>query len=232
MTVIAFPTEFEAQGLLTRMKQVTAHTEIPEVPYYTGEVGSKQVNVVITGMGPELSRRRMSTYLDHRPTTVFILAGFAGALTDSVYRGQILVARDYSNPDLVNYMRLVPGFDIARVHPVAEPVSTAAEKRSLGLTTGCQMVDMETAYLSELAAERQIEFIAVRAISDLVNEDLPQDILERGYDIEAGKTTPVRMSLYLITNLRRVKALKEFIKPLYEVRDQLGQFLCAFIEDL
>ncbi len=232
MTVIAFPTEFEAQGLLLRMQNVSTHNDIEGVPYRTGLVGDKEVCIVVTGMGPEQSQRRMAIFLAQFKTELFILAGFAGALTESVHRGQILVAKDYSNPDLINYIRLVPGFDIARVHPVEEPVTTAAEKRALGLKTGCQMVDMETAYLSELAAQMRVEFMAVRAISDLVNEDLPQDVLDRGYDLEESKTTPAKMVLYLITNPRRVKALKEFVKPLYEVRDQLGNFLCNLVRDL
>jgi hypothetical protein len=46
------------------------------------------------------------------------------------------------------------------------------------------------------------------------------------------KTTPARMALYLITNPRRIKALKEFVKPLPEVRDRLGDFVYTVVEDL
>jgi nucleoside phosphorylase len=232
MIVVAFPTEFEARGFLKKLQKVSSHSRVPDVTFYSGYIGNKQVAVVITGMGPEQSQSRMRTFLGYVETKVLILAGFAGALTDSVYRGQILVAQDYSNAELINYIRLIPGFDIARVHTVSEPVTTGAEKRALGLQTGCQMVDMETAYLSDLAAQMDVEFMAVRAISDLVNEDLPQDVLDHGYDLEASKTTPARMALYLITNPRRIKALKEFVKPLPEVRDRLGDFVYTVVEDL
>jgi len=232
MIVLAFPTQFEAQGLLRRLDRVRVQRDIPGLDYQSGFVGKREIVVMVTGMGPEQSMRQMNRFIEAKEVQVIILAGFAGALTESVHRGQILIARDYSNEALINYIRLVPGFDIASVHPVAEPVTLAEEKRKLGEETGCQMVDMETAYLSDLAARHQIEFMSIRAISDLVHEDLPQDVLDNGYDYEASKTTPGKMAFYLLTNPKRIRALKEFVKPLPQVRDGLGDFLYSLIEEL
>lgn len=231
MTVL-FPTLFEAQGLIKRLKSLKKHNSIPGVPIYTGKIEKKSVMVAIIGIGPEMSVKNTQKLFQQHPSPIVILAGFAGALTEDVTKGQILIARDYSNMALINYIRLVPGFDIASVHPVKQTIATANEKRHLGLETGCQMVDMETAYLSNLLVGLGVEFMSVRTISDLVNEDIPQDVLENGYDMVESKTTPVKMAKYLIFNPGRIKALREFLAPLPEIRDDLGKFLQDVIEEV
>ncbi len=51
-------------------------------------------------------------------------------------------------------------------------IEHAAEKRTLASTTGAIALDMESAAIADAAADARIAYLPVRAISDLVNEDL------------------------------------------------------------
>ncbi len=230
MLVLAFPTEFEAQDLLKLLEKKEKRV-VEGVTCFAGYVESRPVLVPIIGVGPAAATYSTEIILKNVEFKIFILAGFAGAITSELERSQILIVKDYSSDSLINYLKLVPGFDIGRVHPVMEVVSTAEEKQRLGQETGCQMVDMETAYVAHMVASAGFEFLGVRAISDLMDEDLPNEALSCGYDQEKSKTTPFKMLRFLARNPKQIKPLKEFISPLPEVRKHLTEFLVTLIKE-
>ncbi|MEM1156755.1 MAG: hypothetical protein AAF649_04490 [Verrucomicrobiota bacterium] len=230
MLVIAFPTEFEAHDLLKLVEKKEKRV-IDGVTCFAGYVEERAVMIPIIGIGPTAASYCTEALLKNLQIKVFILAGFAGAITPELERGQILVIKDYSAQSLINYLKLVPGFDIGQVHPVMEVVSSAEEKKRLGEETGCQMVDMETAYVAHMVASAGIEFLGVRAISDLVDEDIPNDALAAGYDHEKSKTTPFKMFGFLARHPKQIKPLKEFVSPLPEVRKKLTDFVVTLIKE-
>jgi nucleoside phosphorylase len=230
MVLVGFPTEYEAHDFLHAMKGRHRHA-LEEGQYYTGKVVETEVAVLITGIGPVRAVSRTTEFLSKVRGNIFILGGFAGALTEALQRGQVLIVRDYSSSQTINYLRLLPGFDIAQVHPVTELAATAEEKRRLGRESGAQIVDMETAYLANLVVQRGLEFMSVRAVSDLVGEDLPADVLQEGYDYVAAKTTPGRLVKFLFMNPSRIKALRDFMAPLPGVRKKLTDFMLMAVQE-
>ncbi|MGF1679402.1 MAG: hypothetical protein ACFCUX_09430 [Candidatus Methylacidiphilales bacterium] len=230
MVVVAFPTLFEAEDLIKALQKREKRI-IEGVSCFAGYIGETAVLLPIVGIGPEASVASTRIVLEKMDVKIFMLAGFAGAITSELSRGQIVIVQDYSSPHVINYLKLIPGFDIARVHPVTQVVDTASEKQRLGRETGCQIVDMETAYLSNLLAEHRINFLCIRAISDLVDEDVPNDVLECGYDQVQSRTTPVKLLGFLVTHPQRIQPLQKFLKPLPEVRKNLTDFLITIIKE-
>jgi nucleoside phosphorylase len=228
MIIVAFPTEYEAQDLIKQLESKEKRV-LDGVTCFAGYISSRPVFIPILGIGPEAASASTKIVLRRIEPKIFILAGYAGGITSEVTRGQILIARDYSSQNIINYLKLVPGFDIGSVHPVNDVVVSAAEKKRLGEETGCQMVDMETAYVSNLVAEAGIEFLGIRAISDLVDEDVPNDVLECGYDQVHSRTTPVKLLGFLVLHPKRIQPLKDFLKPLPAVRRKLTDFLVTII---
>ena len=56
---------------------------------------------------------------------------------------------------------------------VSEPVVTSVQKQQLADSTACSAVDMESLAVARVALARNIPFIAVRAIADEADQDLP-----------------------------------------------------------
>ncbi len=54
-------------------------------------------------------------------------------------------------------------------------VSRAYEKQEIAKRTGAIGLDMESAAVGQMAEEKKIPFVVVRAISDLMDEDLPEE---------------------------------------------------------
>jgi len=231
MIAVLFPTEYEAKDLLGMLtKRVTRVVDGTTV--HEGVLGRASVVVGIIGMGPELAGRGTTAVLKHYEVGQVILSGFAGALSPQLQRGQIIIVQDYSSDALINYLRLLPGFDIAKVYPSSTVVSTAEHKQAIGREFNCQIVDMETDAVARAVLPFCLEFLSIRGVSDLATEDIPSDVLSQGYNMHTGRTSPLRLITHLAFNRNRIKAFKEFLAPLPGVRAKLTAFVVQVIKEL
>lgn len=230
MIAVGFPTQYEASDFLAAL---SGSKPIDGAPIFarTGKIGEQEVAVGILGIGAEHAPKNALALLKVAPSHTFLLAGFAGALIPELQRGHILLAQGYSSEDMVNFIRALPGFDIARLHSSPTLISTAAEKARLARETECQMVDMETSFIAQAIRPMGIDLVSIRAISDLSNEDLPAELLSKGYDYASAQATPIKMAFHLALRPGEIKKLKAFLDPLPAVRKKLTAFLVDLIKD-
>lgn len=167
----------------------------PFVPYEFDEAGARrefdlfranlkgnQITVLLTGMGAENARKAMRdvSWEDH---DVLISTGLAGALDSRLKVADIVVARatrvvdgkssvesDYA----LREFAVAAGARAVDAFLTSEKiVATAVEKEEL-VPVG-SAVEMESSYVLEAAAKHQVPAVALRAISDAADEDLPVD---------------------------------------------------------
>ena len=156
--------------------------------------GSREYWIVRTGMGLENATQAAVRVLRHQSFCLAVSTGFACALI-AVDVGALLAGYDVAlargqGAD-VSPMIAVPGIErevvvelvkhgasfghIGRFVSTDRVVTSAAEKRRFAQVTGAIGLDMESAALAAEAHRAQVPFVVVRAVSDLVDEDLPLD---------------------------------------------------------
>ncbi|NJK90663.1 MAG: hypothetical protein HC904_01805 [Blastochloris sp.] len=113
MITFVIPTKFEAEDLLASLAD-RSRADVEDVECYLGRVKEVSVQVILCGIGPRRAAESVTKAFAVRPPSLVIVAGFAGGLSTQLERGQILVAAGYSSGDLINYLKLIPGFDIGR----------------------------------------------------------------------------------------------------------------------
>lgn len=104
---------------------------------------------------------------------------------------------------------------------------TRAEKKSLWEQTGAIAVDMETAGAIRVAARHNVPWLAVRAISDSANEDMPLDfntLANANGDPDIG-----RVILVTLTHPWKIPALIRLGSRSSLAAQNLALFLEAFI---
>jgi nucleoside phosphorylase len=231
MTGVLFPSKYEAEDLLALLKDKDS-VRIQDLELTKGSLNGVEVFVAIVGIGGVHAARRTRLALDHVPFNNIILAGFAGGLSLSLEVGQILVAQGVSDAELINFLKVIPNFGIAKIHTTSQVVATAAEKAALAEKTGCHAVDMELASVYAVVKESSVDFLCVRVISDHARQDIPAKMLRHGYNPNTGLTDAPRMAKYLITHPWEIMKLKEFMAPLPEVRKKLTHFLVEVLGEL
>ncbi len=150
----------------------------------TGPDYDIRVAMVEAGTGPERAARATQALIDaHTPNWV-ISAGFSGALRSDLKIGDLVIGDsivDREGDELKIDVRMAAdaerGWHVGRLLMVEEIVRTVAEKQQLAEQTGAMAVDLESLAVARTCAETRTRFIAVRAISDDLSQDLPPEVL-------------------------------------------------------
>jgi nucleoside phosphorylase len=151
-----------------------------------------------------------------------ISTGLCGALDPALRLGDVVVS---GNAHIETRAPFVRG----AVHTIAHVAVTAAEKRTLRNQTGSIAVDMESAAVERKAAEWNVPYLSIRAVSDRAGDTLPLDF--NRYRNARGDFSRTRIALAAIARPFTVMPqLMEFDRNCRRAVDALGDFLadCRF----
>jgi adenosylhomocysteine nucleosidase len=138
----------------------------PRYHYYERD----NVIVVCGGIGTQCAREAAETVTTFRQPTVLISAGLAGALDESLAVGSVVFPTKVLRDDDGQTFTIDGGAGtLVSVRSVMGP----ARKRVLAQKYSARAVDMEAAAVAEVAKAKGVRFLAVKAISDEVDFELP-----------------------------------------------------------
>ena len=134
------------------------------------------IDALVRCMGPGPAHARAATEaLLAAGAETLVSFGVAGALDARLKSGDLVVATMAIAEDGTRYLAEIRQFGIrGAILSRAAPVATIAEKKRLFDATGAIAVDMETADIAAVAAAAGRPFIAVRAICDTADRDVPR----------------------------------------------------------
>ncbi|NUQ61988.1 MAG: hypothetical protein HUU20_05845 [Pirellulales bacterium] len=211
---------------------------------FTAKAGGyrgRSIVVFRSGVGSVAAGRAAEAMIaGHEPKWI-ISAGFAGGLADGIQHGDVIMADeliDASGQRLRVDLRVdseslakTPGVHVGRLLTVDEVVRLPAEKRSLAAQHHALAVDMESFAVAGVCRERQVKFLAVRIVTDAVDEQLPPD-LER---LLRQNTRLAKLGAVVGTVWNRpgsVKDMWQLKETALVASDRLAKFLAATIEQL
>ncbi len=174
--------------------------------------------VTLCGMGAQAAQHAAAELINQHSVTALISFGVAGALDahlrpgDLVVPKSIIAERTYiTDINLrTNLMRCLHGSlnvidgELAVSRQV---VTTEQEKLALAARTGACAVDMESSAIAEVAADSNVSFLAVRAITDPVQYSPPAVLLSALH--ADGRVKPLSLMMLL---LRRQVRLAELLR--------------------
>lgn len=237
---LVFALAIESGGLQDLLDGLLA-TRAGELTFRHGGLAGRGVTIVESGVGPQRAAAGTEALIaGHQPAWV-ISAGFAGGLDERLRLNDIVMAESVVNTDggrLSLDLKISPqevartaGLHVGRLLTVDRIVSTAQQKRSLAADHGALAVDMETYGVAEICRRHKVRFLAVRVISDTVDDELPPD-LERL--VEPGSLAR-RIGAVAGTLWRRPSSVKDMLQlkqRALEASDRLAAFLAGVISQL
>jgi adenosylhomocysteine nucleosidase len=156
-----------------------------------------------------------------------ISAGFAGALEKELRVGHLLVADNFSSPQLLTSPRLDLADDetfVGKLTTATRMIHSTAERESLAKKTGAAAVDMETEVIAKVCADHQLPMLSLRAISDTASAPFPAPphLL---FDVEKQKTDFARLASHVLVRPGVVSKLSAFREQIAVARKSLTSAL-------
>lgn len=184
--------------------------------------------LVCGGVGPRNAERATRDLLAAGHPSLVVSAGVAGGLNPSLKIGDVILAG--SIIDEASGQRFHPGPDFTghglrfTFLSVSRMIASTADKRSLAAKYGADAVDMESAAIAKVCAEKGVPFAGVRAISDTADEVLPEAIA--GFFDADGRLRVGRV----IAALAKTPSLLKALRRLQAQTARAGESLRSFLE--
>jgi len=211
---------------------------------YFAEIGGAEVGVVLTGAGSRQAALAVSKVSWGEPDTMqfCISSGLAGALKPDYRVGQVLAARTIvaesapagasgrmmeSSAALVSFAAECGAILVDRFYSAERAIATAHEKRHLAESSGCDAVEMESFQVLFKARTDGIPAVAIRSISDAVDEDMPLDMNE--VFTERGEVSIPRVLGQVALRPQSLPGLVRLGRNSKQAAESLAKFLDCYI---
>ncbi|MGB2677407.1 MAG: hypothetical protein WAN12_10035 [Candidatus Acidiferrum sp.] len=202
--------------------------------WYSCRIDDLQLDVYLTGVGWKGARTFLSSLLKEKPD-LCISSGLAGGLKPELKSGEIVVAREAllvnggkkfrSRPLLVNLAEETGATPVNLFLTNTQVICQAKSKRFM--SEFGDVVEMESFHVLTRAREKQVPALAIRAISDTVEEDLPLDF---GWSMGGdGQIHYGKLLLQVGRRPHKIPAMIGFGKRSEKAAQNLADFLDKYI---
>lgn len=176
-------------GIVAALPEETSTLTARKIGRGCCEFIAPDILLALSGAGPENAKTAAELLLT-RGAGRLLSWGCAAALSEDLTPGDLtlvntLVSEGNETLDIQSTWQvearrilreLLTGAHCVRLAESATIVVSASDKRTLQQRTDASVVDMETVAIAKVARQRNVPFLAIRAIADPVDMDLPQAV--------------------------------------------------------
>ncbi len=193
--------------------------------------GDQRTTVLHTGVGAKICRDRIEKFLDAGSYRFLISSGFAGGVDPSLGVGDLLVAENYSDPRLLAEAREFLFARVGKLATVDRVIETTTEREKFAREEGALAVDMETKWIAEACARRQLPMLSLRAISDTAAAPFPAPPAVL-FNQTRQKTEPLALASYLARHPGGIMRLARFARQVASARRSLTSALAILVREV
>jgi nucleoside phosphorylase len=196
-----------------------------------GTIGHRSIEVIHTGAGERICRRRIGKFLENQQFDFLISAGFAGSLNHELQVNDLLVATNFSTVDLKHASLSNVSIYPANLLTVPALIDSSAERERIARESGASAVDMETEFIARACAVHGIPLLSLRVITDTPTQPFPAppSVL---FDIQRQRTHIALLASFFLAHPKRVPALVRFARRIARARKTLSNALVRIVPDL
>lgn len=214
--------------------------------FHQGVLAGRPVVVGASGMGPERAHRAAATLIEGFGPCCLLIAGFAAGLREEIQLGNVVVASallDGTTPGRQPERLLPRPVLMAATDAIVLPdvclhrgeiltlnaIATAsAGKREIAAgNLSAIAADMESAGAAMAAEERGVPWLAVRAVTDALNDDFPLNFQQ--YIGSDGEVRRARVMLAVMARPWKIPALARLGRRSSLAARNLAMFVESFV---
>src|SRR3984893_10497910 len=233
MIAITFALPAESSALISRLREKTRALCDGE-KIIQGKIDNESVAIFHTGVGRKSCEHKIDNLLRGEHPDFLISSGFAGSAHEDLQVGDLVLAENFSDPELLSMARQLlaaRNLRVIKLFSSTSIVDSVAERNEIAGAYGADAVDMETETIAQACAARGIRMLSLRVISDSVHEPFPAPsrIL---FDIERQRTDFAKFIPYLIRHPAAVWHLIRFSRQISRAREALTDAIVALVRGL
>lgn len=190
-----------------------------------------KITVLHTGVGEKSCRERIGPFLESKRFDLLISSGFAGGVDPSLGVGDLLLADNFSNPDSLARADDILLAQTARLVTADRVIESAAARRQFAREQSAAAVDMETKWIAEACAAKDVPLLSLRAISDTAAAPFPAPASAL-FDLARQRTDARKLGGYLLKNPAGIVRLLRFARQISLARASLTSALTILVREL
>ena len=230
---ITFALPVESSNFVSRLSGKT--TVNPKgINAIRGRIGDNEVEIVHTGVGEAICQDRIENFLRAQNFDFLISSGFAGAVREDLQAGDLMLAENFSEPELLLTAKKIlqtRAVHAGRLFTSATMIDSEAERVAIAEADGASAIDMETKSIANACSARGIALLSLRVISDSLRDPLPAppDVL---FDIERQRTPFLRLATYAVKKPAVLVHLLRFQRQVAKARETLSDAIVTLVSRL
>lgn len=227
MIGITFALMSESIDLIRQLPQVEKMYDVR-----LGKIGDREVAVIHTGVGSTNCNERVELLI-HKARPEFVIScGFAGALSEQLQVGDLILAENFSDPALLGLAADIlrdRNVRTKRLFTSATVIDSVSQRNEIAASSGAAAVDMETGSIVATCKAHGVPLLSLRAITDTPKAPFPApaDVL---FDIERQRTNFLGLLSYVSRHPSLIRELMRFSKRIAQVRATLTDALVALVK--
>jgi adenosylhomocysteine nucleosidase len=197
-----------------------------------GKIDDRDVAIAHTGVGEKHCQARLEFLLHTARPRLVISSGLAGAVTNELRSGNLVLAQNFSDQQLLaRASEIVRGSRTVKLFTASTIVDSIEERNKIALQSGAAAVDMETGAIANVCSAHGVPFLSLRAISDSPVEPFPAPMSVL-FDVEHQRTSVGRLLAYLFRDPGAGWRIVRFGKQIARVRANLTDAIVALVKVL
>lgn len=233
MIAITFALPAESSGLLRQLGDKIDERR-DGIAVIRGRIGNQEIEILHTGVGKQICATRIDKFLRTSQPKYLIASGFAGAVRDDLRAGDLVLAENFSDRELLSRAHRVltrPVLHIGKLVTTTTMVDSVAERHEIARVQDAMAVDMETEAIAQACAGRGIPLLSLRVISDTPRENFPAPPAVL-FDIERQRTDFAKLAGYLLKHPSTLPRLIRFSRQIARARRNLSDALVVLVREL
>ena len=229
MIGITFALPSESSDLVRQLQAIQRHDNL-----LSGKIADRDVTILHTGVGAKNCNARLEILLHKTRPRLVISSGFAGAVSEELRVGDLILAKNFSDPGVLasaeqilrdRQPRLVKLFTSTSI------VDSIAERNEIARTAGAAAVDMETGAIAGVCNAHGVPLLSLRGVSDTPSQPFPAPPFVL-FDIDRQRTNYGRLLAYLLRRPASIRRLFRFTRQIAQVRAVLTDAIVALASEL
>jgi adenosylhomocysteine nucleosidase len=195
------------------------------------KIDDRQLTIWHTGVGQKHCQLRMNQFLEVERPEFLISSGFAGGVREDLRVGDLILAENFSDPQLLAKAQHVLTdckVEAVKIFTSTTIINSIVDRNETARANNAAAVDMETSVIASACATHGVPMLSLRVVTDSLEEPFPAPPTVL-FNIEQQRTDLGKLITHLLRHPVAFWRLLRFARRIAGARAILANAIVALL---